>query len=81
MNLPYDRLHYQPYTVHLRDTKDTALFVHDMKLTGAADAVALGAGSVIDTVPRLALGRRVARPVLCRGRDAGVIGKSGGKRV
>ena len=50
-------------------------------LTCAADAVALCAGAVVDAVPRLALGRRVARPVLCRGRDAGVIGKSGGKRV
>ena len=44
-----------------------------VRLTCAADAVALRAGAVVDAVPRLALGRRVARPVFrCRG-DARVV--------
>ena len=44
-----------------------------MQLTGAADAVALCAGAAVGAAPRLALGRRVARPVLGRRGDARVV--------
>ena len=46
-------------------------------LTRAADAVSLGAASRVDPVPLLALGGRVAGPVLGRG-DAGVVLEPGG---